>query len=246
MDTLRIFLGYDPREAAAYHVCCQSIIETASIPVAFHPLHSGLLQGFNGQRDGSNAFTFSRYLIPYLCDFTGWAIFLDGDMTVNTDIDHLWEWRKHFYDKASAVVKHDYQTGHAKKYLGSKLESTNVDYPRKNWSSVVLWNCAHFANRVLMPNYVAEAPPAFLHRFHWLQDKDIGALPTGWNHLVGEYPPASPALDHFTLGVPGIKHYVDDHGSWKWHSALLRSLRCAGEKGSDMVKRAEDRIGELR
>jgi len=244
-DTLRIFIGFDPREAAAYHVCCQSIIEKASYPVAFHPLHSGLLHGFNGQRDGSNAFTFSRYLIPYLCDFTGWALFLDGDMTVNEDIEQLYRWRNRFYDKAVAVVQHDYQTRHATKYIGSKLESRNVDYPRKNWSSVVLWNCAHFANRVLMPDYVKDAPPSFLHRLQWLQDKDIGALPTDWNHLVGEYPPASPALHHFTLGVPGIKHYADDYGSWNWHSALVRALRCAGEKPSEMVKRAEERVGEL-
>jgi len=244
-DTLRIFIGYDPREAAAYHVCCQSIIEHATIPVSFQPLSTLSLKGFNGQRDGSNAFTFSRYLIPYLCDFTGWALFLDGDMTVNADIEHLWQWRTHFFNKAICVVKHDYQTRYPTKYVGSRMESRNVDYPRKNWSSVVLWNCGHFNNRSLMPEYVRDAPPSFLHRFEWLQDKDIGALPSDWNHLVREYPPASPALDHFTLGVPGIQHYSDDHGSWKWHSALVRALQCAGEKPSDMVKRAEERIGEL-
>ncbi len=205
-DTLRIFIGYDPREAAAYHVCCQSIIEHATIPVSFQPLSNLSLKGFNGQRDGSNAFTFSRYLIPYLCDFTGWALFLDGDMTVNVDIEHLWQWRTHFFNKAICVVKHDYQTRYPTKYVGSRMESRNVDYPRKNWSSVVLWNCGHFNNRSLMPEYV---------------------------------------LDHFTLGVPGIQHYSDDHGSWKWHSALVRALQCAGEKPSDMVKRAEERVGEL-
>ena len=166
-------------------------------------------------------------------------------MTVNVDIDHLWQWRAHFYDKAIAVVKHDYQTKHPRKYIGSKLENRNVDYPRKNWSSVVLWNCAHFSNRVLMPDYVKDAPSSFLHRFEWLRDQDIGGLPSDWNHLVGENPPASPALHHFTLGVPGIEHYANDQGSWKWHSALVRALQCAGESPSEMVKRAEERVGEL-
>jgi len=236
---MRIFIGYDPREAVAFHVCCQSILASTSGNVSFQAVRGD-------PRDGTNAFTYARYLVPYLCDFTGWALFLDGDMTVNVDIAELFRWTDTYYNKAVAVVQHDYQTRHPKKYLGSTMESENRTYPRKNWSSVVLWNCAHFANRVLMPEYVNEASPSFLHRFQWLQDKDIGALPEDWNHLVGEYPPASPALSHFTLGIPGIRHYADDSGSWTWHTALLRALRCAGETPSVMVQRAEERIGELR
>ena len=242
---MKIFLGFDPREAAAYHVCCQSIIERATIPVSFHPLHKGLLQNFDGQRDGTNAFTFSRYLVPYLCNFVGWALFIDGDMVLDDDIAALESYQATFYDKAVAVVQHDYATKHPRKYIGSTLENANLDYPRKNWSSVILWNCAHFGNRVLTPDYVAEAPAKFLHRFEWLRDKDIGALPTNWNHLVGEYPPSSPSLYHYTLGVPGIKHYADDSGSWKWHVALTQALRCAGECPSEMVKRAEERVGAI-
>ena len=239
----RIFIGFDQREAVAFHVCSQSIIEKASGPVAIHPLARGMLAGFDGQRDGSNAFTFSRYLVPYLCDFTGWALFLDGDMIVDVDIAKLWEWQNVYYDKAIAVVQHDYKTKHPRKYIGSKMECQNVDYPRKNQSSVILWNCAHFANRVLMPEYVAAAPVSFLHRLQWVDDKAIGALPEDWNHLVGESPPASPALYHFTCGVPGLKHYADDSGFWKWHSALVRALECAGEKASEMVIRSEVRTG---
>lgn len=242
-ESIKIFIGFDPREAVAYHVCCQSIIEKASIPVAIHPLYRGMLNEFDGQRDGSNAFTFSRYLVPYLCDFTGFAIFMDGDMVVDIDIAQLWEEQKTHYAKAVAVVKHDYRTKYPRKYIGSKLEANNVDYPRKNFSSVILWNCAHFSNRVLVPEYVADAPVSFLHRFQWLADKDIGELLPDWNYLVGEYPPLSPALLHFTLGIPGIKHYADDHGSWKWHSSFLRMLECAGEDPSDVVARAQERVG---
>ena len=243
---MKIFLGFDPREAIAYHVCCQSIIERASIPVSFHPLHKQMLQGFDGQRDGTNAFTISRYLVPYLCNFSGWAVFMDGDMVVDVDIAGLLDYQRAFYDKAVAVVKHDYSTRHRRKYIGSKLENDNLDYRRKNWSSVILWNCAHFANRRLMPEYLQSTEPRVLHRFEWLEDKVIGELPQDWNHLVGEYPPTGPSLYHYTLGVPGIKHYADDTGSWKWHSSLINALQCAGEDPVETVKRSEDRVGAIR
>src|SRR5256885_16075164 len=102
---IRVFIGFDQREAVAYHVCSQSIIEHASLPVAIHPLHKGMLKDFDGQRDGSNAFTFSRYLVPYLCDFTGWAIWLDGDMVVDFVISKLWGCQKTYYAKAAPVVR---------------------------------------------------------------------------------------------------------------------------------------------
>lgn len=239
MSEVRIFIGFDPREAAAYHVCCQSILEKSSLPVSFHPLTQ------KDQRGGSNSFTFSRYAIAHLCDFTGWALFLDGDMVVDQDIAQLWAWKETHYRKAVAVVKHDYRTRHPRKYVGSSMESANIDYPRKNWSSVVLWNCAHFSNRVLTPEYVQGAPASFLHRFEWLSDEDIGEIPGDWNHLVGETPPASPALYHYTLGIPGIRHYQDDYGSWKWHGALMRSLQCAGEEPADMVARSQEKVGAI-
>lgn len=221
------------------------MIERASIPVAFHPLHRGMLNGFDGQRDGSNAFVYSRYLVPHLCEFTGWAIFADGDMVIDCDIAELWEEREtQSHNIAVKVVKHDYQTKFKRKYVGTRLENDNVDYPRKNWSSVMLWNCAHSSNRILTPEFVGSAGGEQLHRFKWLQDEQIGELPIWWNHLVREYPPNPAKLYHYTLGVAGIKHYVNDFGSWKWHTALLKLLACAGESPVSMVHRAEDAIGE--
>jgi len=205
-----------------------------------------MLDNFDGQRDGTNAFIFSRYLVPYLCHFSGWAIFVDGDMVVDADIMELWSEREsRWYNQALAVIKHNYKTKHPKKYVGSNLESGNVDYPRKNWSSVILWNCSHYANRALTPAYIQTQTPQHLHRFGWLKDEQVGELPIGWNHLVREYPPSSANLHHFTLGVPGIKHYADDYASWKWHSALVKALQCAGESPTDMVKRAEERVGAV-
>lgn len=240
-----IFVGFDPREAIAYHVCVQSILDTASRPVAIIPLHKPLLNGFDGQRDGSNAFTFSRYLVPALCNYQGWAIFMDGDMTVSRDIAELWEQQHVFYDKAVAVVKHEYSTKHPRKYLGTAMEAANADYPRKNWSSVILWNCGHFANRGLSAEAIAAKTPAELHRFSWLSDSLIAGLPHEWNVLVGEDELCASALQHFTLGVPGIRHYAQCRHSRGWHLELLRALQCADEEPVEMITRTKEIISAI-
>ena len=242
---IRLFVGYDPREACAYHVFCQSVLEFATVPVEFIPLHTPMLRDFDGQRDGSNAFIFSRYLVPSLCNYGGWAVFMDGDMLMRADIAELWNLSDP--SKAVQVVKHDYQTLHPVKYRLSPLESPNVDYPRKNWSSVVLWNCAHPANRVLSREFVQDAGGAYLHRFMWLEDHQIGTLPETWNALVGEprqWRMDPPKVAHFTLGVPGFKFYRDDECGREWEETLLRTVRLLGEHPVDLMRRAmEDSSG---
>ena len=136
---LTLYVGYDPREACVYHTFCQSVIEHASGPVQFIPLHKPMLDNFDGQQDGTNAFIYSRYLIPHLQGFEGFAIFCDGDMHVNADIYELYELRDE--SKAVQVVQHNYKTSQVKKYIDTPIENYNVDYKRKNWSSVVIWNC---------------------------------------------------------------------------------------------------------
>src|SRR5688572_30347830 len=106
-----LYVGYDPREAATYHTFCQSVLERSSVPVAFIPLHAPMLGNFDGQRDGTNAFIYSRFLIPYLQNYRGWALFADGDMACIDDIAKLWALRsEHLFNKALCVVKHDYKT----------------------------------------------------------------------------------------------------------------------------------------
>lgn len=234
---MKLYVGYDPREAVAYHVFCQSVIEHASLPVSFSPLHGPMLANFDGQQDGSNAFIYSRYLIPYLCGFDGWALFCDGDMIVKDDIAKLWALRDDRF--AVMVVKHDYKTKHHRKYLGTPLESVNVDYPRKNWSSVVLWNCGHPSNRILSRNFVNEAGGKFLHRFTWLRDEEIGDLPAEWNHLVLEYENNNPKLLHHTLGTPAFREYVES--DIDWHRYLLRAIHAEGENPVEVVRRAYER-----
>lgn len=219
MEPVNIVIGFDQREAVAYHVFCQTILEKTSVPVRFLPLVRNSLVGYQERHgDGSNAFTYTRFLCPHLMDYQGWAIFADGDMVCNDDIANLWKLRDP--GKAVQVVKHDYQTKAFQKYLGNK----NENYPRKNWSSVILWNCGHPANRVLTPEFVASKDGAFLHRFKWLDDALIGELPKEWNWLATEYDPNPQArLVHYTLGTPCFAEYKDADMAQDWHAALARA-----------------------
>ena len=220
-----LYVGADPREAAGLHVFIQSVMDKASAPVSFIPLHKPMLNGFDGQRDGTNAFIYSRFLVPYLQNYEGWAIFADGaDMVAVDDIVNLWKMREdHSFNKAVAVVKHSYNTKHPRKYIGSPLESANESYPRKNWSSLILWNCGHYANRRLTPELVTESPGSFLHRFQWLNDDQIGELPPEWNVLVGEQDAANASLLHYTVGIPGFTHYKHCDASEHWHRSFKRA-----------------------
>jgi lipopolysaccharide biosynthesis glycosyltransferase len=211
---IRMFIGFDPREAVAYHTFCQSIIARAGAPVSFAPLALDMLKGYRETHtDGSNAFIYSRFLTPFLCDFQGWAIFADGDMICLGDIAELWALRDE--SKAAMVVKHEYKTKAADKYLGNK----NQDYPRKNWSSVILWNAGHPLNRCLTPEYVMSHPGSHLHRFAWLPDELVGELPREWNWLTTEYPDNYDAkLLHYTLGTPCFKDYATADMAELWHA----------------------------
>jgi lipopolysaccharide biosynthesis glycosyltransferase len=219
---LKIFVGFDGKvEPVAYHTFCQSIIEKSSIPVSFTPLALNTLSEYKETHtDGSNAFIYSRFLVPYLCDFKGMALFVDGDMICRTDIaEILWE---HDQDEALKVVKHYYQTKHPVKYLGAK----NEDYPKKNWSSVMLWNCGHHLNKQLTPQFVMDKPGKYLHRFEWLKHEDqVGKLDDTWNWLETEYeynPDAK--LVHHTLGTPCFKDYQSTDYSQEWWDTYQRMI----------------------
>lgn len=204
-----IVVGFDQREAVAYHTFCQSVISRTSQPVRFTPL---VAHGLEGRKDGSNDFIYSRFLVPSLMGYRGWAIFADGDMVCREDIAKLWAMRDSKY--AVMVAKHQYKTMFSSKYLGNK----NEDYPRKNWSSLMLWNCEHQANRSLTTQVLAGASGEFLHRFQWLHDGEIGDLPITWNWLVLEYPMNEYAhLYHYTIGTPCFKDYKDcTHADMWW------------------------------
>ena len=210
---IRLFIGYDSREAVVYHVCVNSVIRHASQPVAVTPLAlKNLGQYVERHKDGSNQFIYSRFLVPQLMGFAGWALYIDGDMLLRADIAELWNLRDD--SKAVLCVHHDYKTKMKEKYLGAK----NQDYPRKNWSSVMLWNCGHPSNRRLTSEFVQQATGAQLHRFTWLADELIGELPKVWNWLpdeLGANPKAK--LLHWTLGAPCFHEFADAPMSEEWH-----------------------------
>lgn len=214
---INLFIGYDPREAVAYHVCANSVIRHASVPVAFTPLALKGLQGYaETHTDGSNQFIYSRFLLPHLMGYKGWALFVDGDMLFRDDIARLWALRDD--SKAVMCVHHDYKTKMETKYLGAK----NQNYPRKNWSSVVLWNCGHPANAVVTPEFVMNATGAQLHRFTWLSDDLIGEIPKVWNWLPDEFGPNPQAkLLHWTLGTPCFHEFAHAPMAEEWHREKL-------------------------
>jgi len=222
MKPIPIFVGYDPREAIAYHTCVNSIIRNSSQPVAIVPVALNLFQDYSETHtDGSNHFIYTRFLVPHLMQYIGWAIFIDGDMIVRGDIAELWNLRE--LDKDVMVVKHDYKTRMTEKYLGAK----NEDYPRKNWSSVILWNCNSYPNRKLTSEFVQKATGAELHRFSWLEDKRIGELPKEWNWLPDEYGPNSDAkLLHYTLGTPCFHEFADTPQGNEWHRERMLTDYC--------------------
>lgn len=239
-QAIPLYAGFDQREAAGYHAFTQSVIERASMPVSFIPLHGPMLKGFDGQKDGTNAFIYSRFLVPYLQNYQGWAIFADAsDMVACADISKLWDERlNNQFDKAVAVVKHDYKTKHSRKYIGTPMEADNVDYPQKNNSSIILWNCGHYANRRLTPELVMESPGSFLHRFQWLNESQIGSLPSRWNALATEEDISDAALIHFTCGMPGFEHYARCDGSDHWHRSFKKMMHLEGQNPIDLVRRS--------
>jgi len=218
IEKISVVIGFDQRESIAYHTFCQSIIQKASMPISFIPLVINSLKNYKETHsDQSNDFIYSRFLTPYLNNYEGWAIFADGDMICQSDIKELWDLRDP--SKALMVVKHDYQTKANIKYLGNK----NENYPRKNWSSVILWNCSHPKHKILTPEFIQNQTGKYLHRFSWLNDDEIGEIPKEWNWLAIEYPENHNAkLIHYTLGTPCFKEYEKTDMADIWYKTFER------------------------
>ena len=197
---IKIFIGYDPRQRVTYNVLQQSIINTASQPVAITPL---VIETLPITRTGLTPFTYSRFLVPWLCDYQGWALFLDADMLLAADVAELWGMRDEQY--AALVSK-------------NRL--------RFEWASAVLYNCAHPSNRVLTPEYVSGADK--LHGLGWLKEGEIGEFPGEWNHLVG-YDPSNPEarLIHYTQGVPAFPETRDTEHAELWHRTARQAMSTA-------------------
>ena len=202
---LQIYIGYDPKEAVAYHTLAHSLQRHSSIPIAIAPLMQSQLKGIYTRARGpteSTEFSLTRFLVPALSQFQGWSLFMDCDMLCRADIAELAALAQRSPDKAVLVCKHDYTPGPARKFLNQ----VQTVYPRKNWSSVMFFNNSRCTS--LTADYVNSATGLELQRFNWIDDALIGELPLEWNWLVGEYQRNPNAkIVHYTIGGP----YFDDY-----------------------------------
>ena len=214
---INIFIGYDSKEKVAYNVLSHSIIQNSTKPVSITPIAlNHLKDDFVRERNAlsSTEFSFSRFMIPHLMNYQGWALFMDCDMLMFEDISELWRMRDD--SKAIQVCKHDYVPKEKTKFLGQ----TQTAYPKKNWSSFMLMNCKKCSS--LTPDYVNRASGLELHQFKWLEgDHLIGDLPLEWNWLVGEYEHKDDVKNvHYTKGGPWFEEYARCDYSQDWFKNL--------------------------
>ena len=212
---INVFIGYDKNEKVAFNVLSYSILKHSTRPVAITPIYlPNIKDSFIRERSGieSTDFSFSRFIVPHLMNYQGWALFLDCDQLMLGDVAELWRLRDEKY--AVQVAKHDYQPQEEKKFMGA----VQTKYVKKNWSSVMLMNCDKCKS--LTPDYVNSATGLQLHQFKWLENDDlIGEIPLEWNWLVDEpgYEEKENVKNlHYTKGGPYFKEYKDCGYSEIW------------------------------
>lgn len=226
-----VWVGFDPREAAAFAVAKESIRAHTTVPVPVYGLvlddlrARGLYTRPTEQRGGqlwdvisdapmATQFAVSRFLVPHLAG-GGWALFMDCDMLVRTNLRDLLDQADP--SKAVMVVKHDHRPSETVKMDGQE----QTRYARKNWSSVCLWNVDHPSNKNLTLEMVNSVPGRDLHAFCWLKDSEIGELHPKWNYLVGHTTGVrNPSIVHFTDGIPAMPGYENCEYAGEWRRAM--------------------------
>lgn len=224
---LNIYIGYDSKESVAFYTLAHSIVRRSSVPVSITPLVLTQLKSIYMRTRGpteSTEFSLTRFLVPFLSQYRGWSLFMDCDMLCRSDIAELAAYAERRPEKAVHVCKHDYVPKSGRKFLNQ----VQTQYPRKNWSSVMVFNNARC--RALTPDYVNSATGLELHRFAWIDDDGIGELPLEWNWLVGEYPHNRAAkIAHYTLGGPYFPDYRDCDYADEWF-AEFESMRSVANR----------------
>lgn len=220
MTINNIYIGFDSKEAIASYICEYSLLVNTSQKLNINHIKIEDMRKKNlYKRDhdilSSTEFTFTRFLVPVLNNFKGWALFCDSDFLWLEDVKKLFSYCDDKY--AVMCVHHNYNPNSTKKKLGSIQEI----YPRKNWSSLVLWNCSHPSNKIVTPNLINNQTGKFMHRFGWLKDQEIGKISLEWNWLVGWYDEkidGKPKALHFTEGGPWLGDlYNNDKYSKIWN-----------------------------
>lgn len=224
MTPLKVFIGYDSKEPVAFSVAAHSLLQRASKPVSIIPLvqsqlrAAGLYTRDRGATE-STEFSLTRFLVPHLCDYDGLAVFVDCDVLFRADIYDVLLYVLANPDRHVHVCQHEYTPKASTKFLGQ----VQTIYPRKNWSSFMVFDTAKC--RALTPAYVNTASGLELHRLHWVPDGLVGSLPLEWNWLVGEYPPNGAAhVLHYTDGGPWFDEYRNCDHAGEWRNGFSRMV----------------------
>ncbi len=217
---LKFFIGYDSKEDIAYRVCKYSLLKRASINIKVFSLKLDELVAkkfYTRSIDplASTQFTYSRFLVPRLTNYNGWAVFCDCDFVFLDDVSMLVK----DLDTSKAVycVKHDYTPKEKHKMDGQK----QTIYPRKNWSSFIVYNCSHPSTKNLTIDKVNNESGAYLHQFKWCKDEEIGSLDERWNYLEGwtsNHNKSKPFAVHYTRGGPWFQEWQDVEFAQEWLS----------------------------
>jgi hypothetical protein len=249
----KIYIGFDPREVDGFAVTKLSIAEHAILPIPVYGLvldhfrSMGMYSrptSIRSYPDGTNEdgtprlrrvlwddisgapmateFAISRFLIPQMAK-AGLSLFMDSDMLVRRDLANLFNMIRKtpgWAEKAVWCVKHEHHAIEGALKMDAQVQTA---YSRKNWSSVMVFNNDHPSNKKLTLDLVNSVPGRDLHRFCWLEDKEIGELSPEWNYLVGvNNPIPDPAIVHFTEGIPSMKGYEDQPFADEWRYYLRK------------------------
>lgn len=252
MEPLKIFVGWDSREDIAFQACKQSLLDTASVDIEVIPLKQrelkrNFLYWRKSDKLASTEFTFTRFLVPELMEFNGWALFIDCDFIAVEDVKKLFDLADDRY--AVMCAKHDYTPKEGLKMDGKQQHA----YPRKNWSSAVLFNCGHPSNAALNKDLVndPEIDGKYLHRFSWLKDSEIGEFSHEWNWLVNWYKEpqdGKPKFIHYTEGGPWFEEYKDCEYNLEYYRAERKSLmeaKLGAEQKVNLIKSKGSKFEDL-
>jgi hypothetical protein len=209
---MNIYIGWDSKYDIASKVCKKSILMNTNHHYECYYLKRGEIEGFaRGEQNESTEFAFTRFLVPLLNNWQGYAIFCDNDFLFLDNISKmLMEIDPH---KAVSVVKHNYKP---KDKIKMK-DKPQINYPRKNWSSLMVWNCSHPSNKVLTLDCINKSSASDLHEFRWLKNNEIGEIDYTWNYLTDWYTEGEPKALHFTTGGPWLKGYENIKYANNWH-----------------------------
>lgn len=248
-----VYIGADAREEVALNVCSYSLLKNTKTEVDIfelrhrdlrkkglfwrpwhtHPTEGHLFDGID-LKPFSTEFSHTRFLVPALQNYEGWALFMDCDMLWRSDIKELWDMLDDKY--AAMVVKHN----HIPKETVKMDDQIQTTYKKKNWSSFVAFNCSHPANKVLTPEIVNSQTGTWLHQFSWLHENQIGHLGFDYNWIENISTSVSQKVIHYTLGGPWFSDYRDVMFGDLWVEEYERWQRDGGESYSHVPTTRHD------